>query len=88
MGIKWKQSQIKLCPRESQTCMLVLICDCDLEINPHHLETQRWPRYSKDAPYTENEADTLRHSKLRAWTEKVEKCLKVRDQGQNVKISE
>jgi len=33
------QLSIKLCPMEAETCVLPMFCNCDLEFNPHDLET-------------------------------------------------
>jgi len=52
---------MKLCQRAAQTCALPLFCDCDLEINPITLKHERdLELYVR----TENEAASLRHSKL------------------------
>jgi len=53
---------IKLCPRGAQTCVLLLFCDRDLEINPMTL----------------NEVGRSSHSKYTARIEKVRKLLKVK----------
>jgi len=47
-----------------------LFCDHDLEINPMTLKLKGYPDTLKMYIHTENEAASLRHSKLRAWIKK------------------
>jgi len=63
----------------AQTCALPLFCDRDLAINLVTLKLEGGQDILKMCPYTENEAASLRHSKLRARIEKnTEICLKVK----------
>jgi len=58
---------IKLCPRGAQTCALSLFCDRDLEINAMTLKLEDDIDIILNMyPHTENEAASLRHSKLGA----------------------
>jgi len=52
--------------RGVQTCVLSLPCDHDLEINPMASKLEDDRDFLKMYPHTENEAASLRHSKLRA----------------------
>jgi len=58
--------QIKLCPRGAQTCVLPLFFDTDLEINHMTLKLEGDLDTLRMYIHTENEAASLRHSKLRA----------------------
>jgi len=70
---KWKLASCKYqlyqiwlnCPWAAQTCVLLLFWNRDLEINPLKLEGDL--DSLKMYLHTENEAASLRHSKLRAW---------------------
>jgi len=74
--------------RGAQTCAPPLICDRNLEINPVTLKLERDRNILKMYLCTENEAASLRRSKLRVWIEEILKCLRVKGQGQNVKSSD
>jgi len=58
------QITIKLCPSGAQTCALPLFCDRDLEINPMTLKLAGYRDILKMYPRNENEAASLKHSKL------------------------
>jgi len=58
--------KIKLCQRGAQTCALQLFYDCNLEINPMIWKLEREQDILKMYLHTENEAASLRHSKLKA----------------------
>jgi len=47
-----------------QTCALTGICDCDLEINPMTLKLKGDRDILKMYPHTDNEAASIRHSRL------------------------
>jgi len=66
---KTSQVIIKLCPRGAQTYALPLFRDRDLEINLMTLKLKGNQDSLKMYPHTENEAASLKHSKLRAWIE-------------------
>jgi len=58
--------KIKLCPRRAQTCVLPLFCDCDLDINPMTLKLEGDLDILKTYLHAENEAASLRYSKLKS----------------------
>jgi len=64
------------------------VCVCDLDINLMTLKLIGDLDILKMYLYTENEAASLRHLKLRAGVKKIRRCLRVKNQGQNVKSSE
>jgi len=55
-----------LCPREAQTCALLLFSDLDLEINPVTLKLEGDLDILKMHLHTANEAASLGHAKHRA----------------------
>jgi len=55
---------IKMCPRTAQTCTLLPFFDRDLEINSMTLKLEGDRDILKMHPPSENEAASLRHSKL------------------------
>jgi len=59
-------NEIKLCPKGTQTCVLPLFCDRDIEINRLTLKLKGDIDILKMYLYTENEATTLKDLKLRA----------------------
>jgi len=61
-----KPSLNKLRPRGAQTCALPLFCNHDLDINPMTLKLEGDLDVLKTYHHTENEAASLRHSKLKA----------------------
>jgi len=61
------QTVIKVCLRGAKTCMtLPLFCDRDFEINPMTLKLEGDLDISKIYVHTNNEAASLRHSKLKS----------------------
>jgi len=52
-------SYIKMCPRGTQTCALLLFCHRDLEIDPLTLKLKGDLYILQMYPYTENEAASL-----------------------------
>jgi len=70
--------------RAAQTCSLPLFFDRDLEINPMTLKVEGDLDILKMYLHTENEAVSLRHSKLRALLKKIRKYVSryVKDEGQ------
>jgi len=60
------RSPIKLCPREEQTFVMPLFCDCDLEINHVTLKLEDDQYIVKMYLHTVNEAASSLHSKLGA----------------------
>jgi len=60
-----------LCPREAQTCALPRFRDSNLEINLTTLKLEGDLDILNVYLHTENEAASLRHSKLRAWIEEI-----------------
>jgi len=71
-------ASIKLCPREAQTWHCHRFFDRDLEINTMTLKPEGELDIPKMYLHTENEAASLRHSKLRAW---IGKNMKILSQG-------
>jgi len=65
------QRQIKLWPRGARTCALPLFCDRDLETNPLTLKLEGDLDVVKMYLHTENEAASLKDSKLRAELKKI-----------------
>jgi len=80
---------IKLCLRGAQTCALSLFCDRDFEINPMTFKLEGDRDILKMYPHAENEAASLRHSKLRAWIEKIRNMSrsKTRSKCQKLRIT-
>jgi len=62
--LKYNSTLIKLCPRGAQTCALPLFCDRELEVNIMTLKLDRDLDILKMYCHTENEAASLRHTKL------------------------
>jgi len=68
---------------------LPLFCNRDLDINPMTFKPEGDLNILKMYFHTENEASSLRHTKLRAWIgKKYENMSQIKGRDQNVKISE
>jgi len=76
-------NNIRLCPTRAQTCVLLLLF-CNLDINRMTLKLEDEPDILKMDLHTENEAASLRHSKLNLELELGTKYENM-SEGQNVK---
>jgi len=87
-GTSTKSNPTLNCVRRSTYLRAAVFCCRYLDMNPMTLKLEGDLDILKMYPHIENEAASLRDSKLRAWIQKNMKiCLKIKGQGQNVRSS-